>query len=695
MLIDNNDKINYIPHQLVTSSNYNTNFTINSNFKEITYRPDFFTGTSARFIINSNGFLDPYSLNLMFSIQITDEIDKWYQLDNSAHSLISSIIISSNGIELERIDDYAYINSILFDINFDLESRKHFEHHGFGSNTIDDLSYGCDEDCFPNNDINNDFFKKFKNFKQKNTVSVQYGIPENTNSNRIKTYILPLMSFLFGMNVGEYKYIPLHLFPYLQIEINFNNYGLFVRSDSEILIKNRVQNVEIIKDKTMCKSKIINELTTIFLYFESINLEHFINTTYLAEFLINCQNILFGVTTQIEWETYINNLPNFDQLIRTELRIWSNNELENLINFILNLICFSKIGKVLHRHTGVLYTGKTFYYVDNILYVVTNDDETFLLNIFRILENYAIEYGKLLINNAVLNVNNNENIEKRTNYGIIDHNIDEKCFYGYNNNIYNNKKREFIILPSLNILTEQLFFETSYHYKMINSINSFSMISIGYDTQKIEFENKKPKEYGIVNFPRKSIKKFISCFYNRNYLNSNLIRQLGRYSKNVTRYSVRIGVDTYPQYSLIGNTSSIGVENQNNSLFINELNKCFNKNDYGSYSCGIINSKNYALDLQFGDKIDNINNNILPTRLNIIKNDIVGRCIICVRTSKLTQTIGLFTGIDNSNGSDIVRSIQCLEGNNIDIEGEFYELILAEYDIILVVDGIGKFKIIK
>jgi hypothetical protein len=39
----------------------------------------------------------------------------------------------------------------------------------------------------------------------------------------VKTYILPIMSFLFGMNIQEYKYIPLHLFPYLQIEIELNN----------------------------------------------------------------------------------------------------------------------------------------------------------------------------------------------------------------------------------------------------------------------------------------------------------------------------------------------------------------------------------------------------------------------------------------------------------------------------------------
>ena len=59
MFSDNvsNEKINYIPHYISMAANYNTEMTINSAFKQIIYKPDLFTGDSARFILNSNGCL--------------------------------------------------------------------------------------------------------------------------------------------------------------------------------------------------------------------------------------------------------------------------------------------------------------------------------------------------------------------------------------------------------------------------------------------------------------------------------------------------------------------------------------------------------------------------------------------------------------------------------------------------------------
>lgn len=134
------EKINFIPHPVSMSANYNTNMTINSAFKQIIYQPDFYNETnSVRFIINSNGFLDPYSLNLMFTVNIPNP-NEWYQVDGSAHSFIEKLIISCNGIELERIENYQYLNSILFDVGMDTETRKHLEHHGFGFEERDELS---------------------------------------------------------------------------------------------------------------------------------------------------------------------------------------------------------------------------------------------------------------------------------------------------------------------------------------------------------------------------------------------------------------------------------------------------------------------------------------------------------------------------------------------------------------------------
>jgi hypothetical protein len=236
------EKIKYIPHHIKMGAEYNTDMTINSAFKQILYQPDFYSGNSVRFIINSNGFLDPYSLNLIFSVTLNDNNGHWYQIDNSAHSFISKLIISCNGVELERIENYEYLNSLLFDISLDNNARRHLEHHGFGCDNRDYLTYGTGEECFPDNfkDIlEKDMIKKYRD---SNTIAVTYGIPDecnNNNNKRCKTFVLPLMSFIIGMNVNEYKYIPLHLLPYLQIEIVFNNYAIFNRTDSRIYFRNR------------------------------------------------------------------------------------------------------------------------------------------------------------------------------------------------------------------------------------------------------------------------------------------------------------------------------------------------------------------------------------------------------------------------------------------------------------------------
>ena len=273
-----------------------------------------------------------------------------------------------------------------------------------------------------------------------------------------------------------------------------------------------------------------------------------------------------------------------------------------------------------------------------------------------------------------------------------------------NNNVNNDgnfkTNRLYTISDKLFIETEQLFFEISDHYKMINSINTFSIISSGYDSQKIEFDynTNKPKEYVIVNFPRSSIKKFMSTFYSTGYLRRDDHRQLARYSQNIVEYSVRIGTNSYPQLMLKGSTSSTSLENQNNLIFLNELYKAFNQSEYSStsLSCkGIINSKNYALGFQLSDTITIPDINLLPKRLKSIKNDIVGKCVLCVRTSKISKTMGIFSGENNSSGSDIVRTLNTNDKKSFTLGDNLFELIFIEYDMILVIEGIGKFKIIK
>lgn len=60
-----------------------------------------------RFIINSDGYLDPYSTYLQFEIDFSDmEEGNIVQLDGSAHSLIRTMVIKGGSTELERIEEY-------------------------------------------------------------------------------------------------------------------------------------------------------------------------------------------------------------------------------------------------------------------------------------------------------------------------------------------------------------------------------------------------------------------------------------------------------------------------------------------------------------------------------------------------------------------------------------------------------------
>ena len=81
----------------------------------------------------SSNLLDPYAL--FFEFDIINNNDNPIQLDGSAHSLISSITVLSNGQVIEKITDYDFIQSIYFDMNLTREQRsKRKEHEGFGDN---------------------------------------------------------------------------------------------------------------------------------------------------------------------------------------------------------------------------------------------------------------------------------------------------------------------------------------------------------------------------------------------------------------------------------------------------------------------------------------------------------------------------------------------------------------------------------
>jgi hypothetical protein len=68
--------------------------------------------------------------------------------------------------------------------------------------------------------------------------------------------------------------------------------------------------------------------------------------------------------------------------------------------------------------------------------------------------------------------------------------------------------------------------------------------------------------------------------------------------------------------------------------------------------------------------------------------------LICVSTNKLRHIKDIFIGENNSNGSDIVRQLK-VSGNEIDKDKMLYEMIIIEYDTMLIVNNIGEYQLIN
>lgn len=97
-------------------------------------------GDICRFNISkSNGFWDPYSAYINIEIDISQEnsLDTYdvLQIDGSASSFISELVITCKGGELERITEYDVIANLIEDITLNNEQRACRDIQGLGSNT--------------------------------------------------------------------------------------------------------------------------------------------------------------------------------------------------------------------------------------------------------------------------------------------------------------------------------------------------------------------------------------------------------------------------------------------------------------------------------------------------------------------------------------------------------------------------------
>ncbi len=85
-----------------------------------------FNGEVVRYILQSNGFYDPFSAYFRMTVEVpatslnTDEIRF---VDRSAHSFITRFIVRSQGIELERIEEYDTIAGIINDMLYSQEQN--------------------------------------------------------------------------------------------------------------------------------------------------------------------------------------------------------------------------------------------------------------------------------------------------------------------------------------------------------------------------------------------------------------------------------------------------------------------------------------------------------------------------------------------------------------------------------------------
>ena len=229
--------------------------------KEIKYSPNtgltYRNGQTIKFLLNSTGFIDPYGTYLNFDIYNIDK--KPLQFDGSAHSLISSLIISSNGNVIEEINDYDIIQNVIFDSTLSDKQRACMTEHGFGYNeqnnyegTKEPVIFNESLINYLNNGVEPNHSLKitdalFANTMVNNPNELLYntdrcgyhiykGKVDHYPKENCMRISLPIMSNIFGfaLNINNYRWIPLEIFPNLEISITLSNYALFQPIPSSI-----------------------------------------------------------------------------------------------------------------------------------------------------------------------------------------------------------------------------------------------------------------------------------------------------------------------------------------------------------------------------------------------------------------------------------------------------------------------------
>ena len=133
-------------------------------------------------------------------------------------------------------------------------------------------------------------------------------------------------------------------------------------------------------------------------------------------------------------------------------------------------------------------------------------------------------------------------------------------------------------------LTEIIYDNPDYKLKYLKEPFEFDMSEIEIINKRPFIEN--PNFSFFLNISKQNIINIYHCIYNNGYTNYPTLRQLARYSRQITLYGFEINNIIIPSEYLIGNTG----DNNNNIQFIRYLSNCFNL--YNS----AINEINISLD---------------------------------------------------------------------------------------------------
>lgn len=118
-----------------------------SRIRKVKFQPshpytEFKGNDVARFYIKAPAFWDPYASFLRLKVDFSEMHENCVQqLDSSAHSFISELVISAGQTEIERISEYDVLAAMLFDCSYSADERKEKSEEGLNGETFETLSF--------------------------------------------------------------------------------------------------------------------------------------------------------------------------------------------------------------------------------------------------------------------------------------------------------------------------------------------------------------------------------------------------------------------------------------------------------------------------------------------------------------------------------------------------------------------------